>query len=419
MYQRTVLDNGLRVVSSTLPHTRSVSISFYVGAGSRYESDEQAGVSHFLEHMLFKGTLRRPTPREISEEIEGVGGIMNAATDKELTVYWAKVGHQHFERAFDVLADNLLNSIFAPLEIEKERQVIFEELAATEDSPGDLAGLLIDEVVWPDQALGRDVGGSPATVAALDRPAMQAYLARQYVPENCVLAVAGNVDHEQVVAAAHRQLSGWQRAAWGSWQPAVDGQQARRVRLRTKRCEQAHLCLAVPAYGSEHPDRFALDVLNVVLGEGMSSRLFLEIRERRALAYDVGSYVNRYLDSGSAVVTASVEPKRAAETVRVVAAELLRAREPLPAEEVAKGREYLKGRLQLRMEDTGSVASWLGRQELLRGRILTVDEVLALLDRVSVDDLQRVADDLFRAERFNLAVVGPFRGLSRFESALR
>jgi predicted Zn-dependent peptidase len=419
MFERSVLENGLRVVTSTLPHTRSVSISLYVGAGSRYESEAEAGVSHFLEHMLFKGTSRRPTPREISEEIEGVGGIMNAATDKELTVYWAKVGHQHFERAFDVLADNLLNSIFDPLEVEKERQVIFEELAATEDSPGDLAGLLIDEVVWPDQALGRDVGGSQASVAALDRPAMRGYLARQYVPENTVLAVAGNVRHDQVVAAAVGQLSAWPRAPWGNWQAAVDGQVALRSKVRYKSCEQAHLCLAVPAYGSDHPDRFALDVLNVVLGEGMSSRLFLEVRERRALAYDVGSYVNRYLDSGSAVVTASVEPKRAAETVRVVADELMQARQPLPTVELAKGREYIKGRLQLRMEDTGAVASWLGRQELLRGRILTVDEVLAQLDQVEVEDVQRVAADVFRADRFNLAVVGPFRSASRFEAALR
>src|SRR5215211_5432638 len=199
MFRQTVLDNGLRVVTSSLPHTHSVSISFFIGAGSRYEHDEQAGVSHFLEHMLFKGTRRRPTPREVSEEIEGIGGVMNAATDKELTVYWAKVGNQHFERALDVLADNLLESKFEPREIEKERLVILEELAMTEDSPPDLVGLLIDEVVWPDQALGRDVGGSPESVKRLDRNTMRGYLKQQYVPENSVLAVAGNVEHEQVV----------------------------------------------------------------------------------------------------------------------------------------------------------------------------------------------------------------------------
>jgi predicted Zn-dependent peptidase len=419
MFERTTLPNGLRVVSSSLPHTRSASISLFVGAGSRYERDDEAGVSHFLEHMLFKGTHRRPDPQQISEEIERVGGLMNASTDKELTVYWAKVGHQHFETTLDVLADAMLDSLFQPSEVEKERKVIIEELAMTEDSPGELVGLLIDEVVWPDQPLGRDVGGSPSTVAGLDRTAMRAYLQQQYVPENTVLAVAGNVTHDQVVEAAGRLLGGWRRAPFGTWQPAVDGQRAPRTRVRYKKSEQAHLCLAVPAYSADHPDRFALDVLNTILGEGMSCRLFVEIREKRALAYDVHSYVNRFADVGSMVVGASVDPKKAVETAQVLLTELQRAREPIPEMELSKAREYIKGRLQLRMEDTGSVASWLGRQELLRKQIMTVDEVLAIIEAVTVEDLQRVAEDLFKPELLNLAVVGPYRSASRFESVLR
>lgn len=419
MYQRTVLPNGLRIVTSTLPHTRSVSISIFVGAGSRYERDEEAGVSHFLEHMLFKGTERRPSPRLVSEEIDSIGGMLNAATDKELTVYWAKVGHQHFERALDVLADNLLNALLDPSEIEKERQVIIEELAMTEDSPGELAGLLVDELLWPAQALGRDVGGSPATVRAIQRDDMRRYLASQYVPENTVVAVAGNVTHERVVEAVVHQLGSWPRARFGSWQPAVDGQIAPRVGLRTKRTEQAHIALGVTAYGAEHPDRFALDVLNAVLGESMSSRLFVEIREKRALAYDVHSYVERFADTGSLVVAASVDPSRAVETVKVTLEQLNDAQRLIPSAEVEKAREYIKGRLQLRMEDSGAVSAWLGRQELLKGRIMTVDEVLSRIDRVTAEDLQRVAEDLFRPERFNLAVVGPFRGSGRFSAALR
>jgi predicted Zn-dependent peptidase len=419
MHQRSVLDNGLRVVTSTLPHTRSASISFFVGAGSRYETDQQAGVSHFLEHMLFKGTPRRPTPREIAEEIEGIGGIMNAATDKELTVYWCKVGHQHFARAFDVMADNLRNSIFEPVEIEKERQVIFDELAMTEDSPGELVGLLIDETLWPDQALGRDIGGSHESVAGLDRETMRGYLAQQYVPDNCVLAVAGNVRHEQVLDAAHEQLGEWPKETFGTWQRAIGGQSSPRVRLRAKRTEQAHLAIGLPAYGADHPDRFALDILNTVLGDGMSSRLFLEVRERLALAYDVSSYVNRFLDTGSLVVGASVEPKRAVETVKVVVQQLQLMCESVPVVELVKAREYIKGRLQLKMEDTGSVASWLGRQELLRNQIFSVDEALERLDAVGVDDLQRVGQELIRPELLNLAVVGPYRSVSRFEAAIR
>ena len=419
MFERSVLPNGLRVVSSSLPHTRSASISLFVGAGSRYERDPEAGVSHFLEHMLFKGTRRRPTPQQISEEIEGVGGLMNAATDKELTVYWAKVGHQHFERALDLLADAALESLLEPKEVEKGRQVIIEELAMTEDSPGDLVGLLIDEVVWPDQALGRDIGGSPATVGELSRDAMRAYLAQQYVPENAVLAAAGNVTHAQVVEAAERLLGTWSRAPFGTWQPAVDGQRAPRARVRFKKTEQAHLCLAVPGYSADHPDRYALDVLNAILGEGMSCRLFLEIREKRALAYDVHSYVNRFADTGSLVVGASVDPKRAVETIKVIIEELDRARQPIPEPELAKVREFMKGRIQLRMEDTGAVAAWIGRQELLRKQIMTVDDALAVIDTVTVADLERVANDVFRPDLLNLAVVGPYRAAARFEAALR
>jgi predicted Zn-dependent peptidase len=418
MYQRTILDNGLRIVSSYLPHTRSASISFFIGAGSRYEPDEQAGVSHFLEHMLFKGTERRPTPGEISEEIEGVGGVMNAATDKELTVYWAKVGDQHFERALDVLADNLRFSRFEPDEIEKERQVILEELAMTEDSPAELAGLLFDEVLWPAQALGRDVGGSPASVKQLDRDSMRRYWAQQYVPENTVLAVAGNVEPEQVLASATRWLADWERGPFGTWQPAVDGQQAPRVGVRFKKSEQAHISLGVPAYSADHPDRYALDVLNTVLGDGSSSRLFLELREKRALTYDVSSYVSRFSDTGAHAVVASVQPNRATETIKLIRAELDRLHEPVSEHELTKAREYMKGRLQLRMEDTGAVASWLGHQELLRKQIMTVDDALGILDSINVADLKRVADDLLDARLLNLAVVGPFRSERRFASTL-
>src|SRR5262245_18911988 len=217
MFERTVLENGLRVVSSTMPHTRSVSVGLYVAAGSRYEDDQIAGVSHFLEHMLFKGTRRRPTAQQISEEIEGVGGTMNAATDKELTVYWAKVGHQHFDRCLDVLADALLESTMEPVEIEKERQVIIEELAMTEDSPGDLAALLIDDVLWPEQPLGRDVGGSQKSVSAITRDQIVKFVEQHYTPANTVLAVAGNVTHEHVVQQAKKLLGAWVPATAGPW----------------------------------------------------------------------------------------------------------------------------------------------------------------------------------------------------------
>ena len=419
MFEKTVLENGLRVVSSSMPHTRSVSVGFYVGAGSRYESDELAGASHFLEHMLFKGTERRPTAQEIAEEIEGIGGVMNAATDKELTVYWAKVGHQHFARCLDVLADALLHSKLQAEEIEKERQVILEELAMTEDSPGELVGLLIDDVLWPDQPLGRDPGGSKQTVSALTRDDIRGYVDAHYAPQNTVLSVAGNVSHAYVVALANEHLGAWARAPFESWYPAIDGQVAQRVALRSKRTEQAHLSIAVPGFSSSHPDRFILDVLNTVLGEGMSSRLFLEVRERLALAYDVHSYVSHYRDAGALVIGAGVEPKKTDQTIRALLAEAARMKEGVPETELNKAKEFIKGRMQLRMEDTRAVSSWIGGQELLRDEILTVDDVLTAIDRVDADDVKRVAEEVFQEERLNLAVVGPFKSQDRFARLLR
>ena len=418
MFDKTVLDNGLRVVSSTLPHTRSVSISIFIGAGSRYERDDEAGVSHFLEHMLFKGTRRRPTAREISEEIEGIGGVMNAGTDKELTVYWAKVGDHRFVATLDILTDSLLNSLMDPDELEKERAVILEELAMTEDSPADIVNILIDEIVWPHQPLGRDTGGTPDSVKAITRDDVNRYMGHLYVPQNTVVAVAGNVTHAEVLERVREYLGGWQPREFGTWYPAQIPDDTPRLRLRSKKTEQAHFCLATPGLSAAHPDRYVLDVLNAVLGEGMSSRLFLEIREKRSLCYDVHSYVNHYQDTGSTVVNAGVDPSKLDEALRATIDELLKMVDRVPEKELVKAKEFIKGRLQLRMEDTRAVASWLGGQELLRREILTVDEVLDIVDAVSAESLQRVARELWRTEAFRLAVVGPFRSESRFQKLL-
>jgi predicted Zn-dependent peptidase len=418
MFDKTVLPNGLRVVSSSLPHTRSVSISIFVGAGSRYETDDIAGVSHFLEHMLFKGTHRRPSAREISEEIEGIGGVMNAGTDKELTVYWAKVGDHRFAATLDILADSLRFSLLDPTELEKERAVILEELAMTEDSPGDMVNILIDEVVWPHQPLGRDTGGTPESVRAITRDDVVRYMEQLYTPQNAVVAVAGNVSKDEVVETVAEHLGDWEPRPFGTWFPARTDSDGPRLRLRPKKTEQAHFCLATPGLSAVHPDRYTLDVLNAVLGEGMSSRLFLEIREKRSLCYDVHSYVNHYLDTGSTVVSAGVDPSKVDEALRATISELLKMVERVPDKELSKAKEFIKGRLQLRMEDTRAVSSWLGGQELLWREILTVDEVLEIVDGVSAERLQRLARELWRPESFRLAVVGPFRSDSRFEKLL-
>ncbi|MFN8616409.1 MAG: pitrilysin family protein [Dehalococcoidia bacterium] len=418
MHKHTTLPNGLRVVTGEMPHTRSATVSMYVGAGSRYERDEEAGLSHFLEHMLFKGASRRPTAREISEAIESVGGMHNAATDREVTVYYAKVPHTAAMETIDILADMIREPIMDGGELEKERAVILEELASVEDSPGELASILIDETLWPKQPLGRNVGGTPESVSALPLSAVNAYFRRQYVPENTVLTVAGNVRHEEVVGAAERWLGDMPRTAPGAWFPVASRNGARRLALKEKQTEQAHICVAYPSVSLSHPDRFAVDLLSTVLGEGMSSRLFLELREERALVYDVHSYPSEFRDAGSFTVYAGCDPDNALVTLEAVLEENQKLLAGVPAVELAKAKEMAKGRIQLRMEDTRSVAGWLGSQELLLGHIQSVDEVVALIDAVTMDALMDVARRTLSPENATLALVGPFESDEPFARAL-
>ena len=418
-YQRTTLDNGLRIVTAPMPGTRSVAVSVYVGAGSRYEKQEEAGISHLLEHLLFKGTEKRPSAQQISELIDGVGGVMNAGTDRELTVYYAKVARPHFERAADVLTDMVRHALIAPEEIDKERKVVIEELASIGDSPAQLVDMLLDATMWPGQALGRDVAGTEASVSALTRQATVDYLRRQYVPNNIVVAVAGAIDHEEVVAFCAQALGDWARGVPASWFPAVNGNSSARVALTYKRTEQTHIEIAVPALSSQHPDRFALDLISVILGEGMSSRLFLELREKRALCYDVHSYTSHYLDAGAFAVYAGVDPKKSVEAARALIEELLKmGASGVSGEELHKAKELSKGRLLLRMEDTRSVAGWLGGQEMLNGAIRTPDHVVELIDAVTLDDVTRVASALLDTSHMTMALVGPFRSDQRFARLL-
>lgn len=414
-FQRSTLDNGLRVVTGPMPGTRSVAVSIYVGAGNRYETPGESGISHMLEHLLFKGTEKRPTAPEISEMVESVGGVLNAATDRELTVYYAKVARPHFDRAADVLLDMARFPLIAPEEMEKERKVVIEELASAEDSPAQLVDLLLDATMWPDQPLGRDVGGSEASVTALTREATVDYLRRQYVPNNIVVSVAGAIEHDEVVAFCDSVLGSWASGIPSVWIPAVDGQQAPRVAVQYKQSEQAHIEIAVHGCSSQHPDRFALDLISVILGEGMSSRLFVELREKRALCYDVHSFASHYLDAGSFSVYAGVDPKKAVEATQALIAELARLRDDgVTEDELYKAKELSKGRLLLRMEDTRAVSGWLGGQEILNGAIKTPDEVVALVDAVTMDDMNRVGRETLVGEKLTLAVVGPFKSDKRF-----
>jgi len=419
-YCKTTLGNGLRILSAPMPGTRSVSVSLYVGAGSRYETPSEAGLSHLLEHLLFKGSEKRPSAQLISETIDSVGGVMNAGTDRELTVYYAKVARPHFQRAADVLADMIRHPLIEAAEIEKERKVVIEELASIEDSPAQLVDVLLDATMWPDQPLGRDVAGTEESVNGLTREATLDYMHRQYIPNNIVVAVAGAVDHAEIVDFFSDALGDWNQGSPSRWFPAIDGQTAPRARVQYKRTEQAHIEIAVHALSNQDPDRFAVDLISIILGEGMSSRLFMELREKRALCYDVHSYASHYLDTGAFAVYTGVDPKKTVEATGALLEQLALVRDSgVSDEELHKAKELSKGRLLLRMEDTRNVSGWIGGQEMLNGFVRTPDEVVELVDAVTSDDIRRIAKRLLDDRKLSMALVGPFRSDKRFASLLK
>ena len=407
MYQKTTLNNGLRVITAAMPHTRSVSICIFIGVGSRYETEPQAGVSHFIEHLLFKGTPKYITAREISEAIEGVGGILNGGTDKEITLYWCKVAQPHFHLALDVLADMLLHSKFEPVDIENERQVIIEEINMGKDSPPQLVNMLIDELLWPDHPLGRDVAGSKEAVAAISRDMILDYLAHQYLPSKTVVSIAGALQHQEIATAVGQAMGEWAEQQPHAEYSAYKEREFPRLRIEKKGTEQANLCLALSGLSLFHPQRYTLDLLNVILGEGMSSRLFTEIRDRMGLAYSIHSYVEHFLDTGSITIHAGVEPKNLQVAIKAILGQLSQLKEPIPEPELTKAKELIKGRLLLRMEDSRSVAGWAGGQETVIGKILTVDQVMSIINAITAEELKGLAQELLIDSQLRLAVVGP------------
>jgi len=407
LYQKTTLDNGLRIITATMPHTRAVCIGIFIGIGSRYEAEQEAGVSHFIEHLLFRGTQKRVTAKQISETIEGVGGILNGGTDKELTVYWCKVAQPHFPLALDVLADILLHSKFDPADIATERQIIIEEINMSKDSPAQQVDMLIDELLWPNHSLGRDVAGNKESVAAITRDMMLKYQAHNYLPNNTVVTIAGNIQHQEMVTAVSQALGNWSKQQPRSEYSAYIEQQNPRLHVETRETEQVHLSLALPGLSLFHPKRFILDLLNVILGAGMSSRLFTEIRDKLGLAYHIHSYVDHFLDSGSVTVYAGVEPKNLQVAIKAILEQLSQLKEPVPESELSKAKELSKGRLLLRMEDSRNVAGWAGGQEILTGRILSFDQVISIVDAITAEELKQLAQELLVSSQLRLAVVGP------------
>ncbi|MFE7874334.1 M16 family metallopeptidase [Micromonospora humida] len=411
--RRTVLPSGLRVLTEAIPTMRSVSFGIWVTVGSRDETGPQAGAAHFLEHLLFKGTHKR-TALEISAEIEAVGGETNAFTTKEYTCYYARVLDEDLPLAIDVMCDAVADSLLEAADVETERGVILEEIAMHDDEPGDEVHDLFARAVYGDHPLGRLISGTEETVTPMTRRQIQSFYRRRYTAPQIVIAAAGNLDHATVVRLVRQALRGTpldtDPAAPGTPRrntPAVRTKPAA-VLVEPKETEQAHVILGCPGIDRVDERRFALGVLNNVLGGGMSSRLFQEIRERRGLAYSVYSYASQYADSGLFAVYAGCAPGKVDEVLRLTRAELARvAADGLTEAEVARGKGMSKGSFVLGLEDTGSRMSRLAKGELLYGDLMPVDELLARVDAVTVADVNTLAAELL-GRPMSLAVVGPF-----------
>jgi predicted Zn-dependent peptidase len=418
-YRLTRLPSGARIITAPMRERASVAVAVMFAVGSRYEEPERAGLAHFIEHMVFKGSQRYPTAKAISEAIEGVGGVLNAATDKEATLFWAKVPAAQFALAADVLCDMVYRAGLDAGELAKERLVVIEELRMYMDNPQDYVHTLFDEVMWPDHPLGRDTAGTEETVRSFERDDCLRYLGEHYRADNVVVSVAGAIDHEEALSVLAPLVSAWGTgpalAAPAAPSPAPS---APRLRLLNKRTEQANVVLGAHGVSYLDDDRFTVDMLNAVLGEGMSSRLFLHLREDEGLAYDVHSFTIKHRDAGALGVYIGCEPRRATRAVEAAIRELQAlAATPVGDEELTKAREYVKGRLLLQLEGTSSLCNYLGQQELLTDSILLPDEVVRRIDAVGPDDIVRVARRLLECG-LRAAVIGPFRAPERFEAQL-
>ena len=404
----TTLDNGLRVITTEMPGTQSASLNIFVGAGSRYEVKRINGISHYLEHMLFKGTHKRPEAILISEAIEGAGGRTNAFTAHEITCYLAKVPFERVDLALDVIADMVQDPLLAEEEVERERKVIIEEIRRTWDHPAGWARELAFQAIFGDQPLGWSIAGTEESVQGISRDDLADYIATWYAPNNLVLSVAGNVRHQEVLDLTKQYVRDVQPRPLTSYLPAGPRAASHPIIAETRAITQATLVMSLRGPGRKAPDRYVLTVLSNLLGSGMSSRLFKEVRERRGLAYSVGCGTVRFQDMGLLTTSAGVSPENVIQTTEVILGEFQKlVREPVGEGELAKAIDYSVGTFRLGLEDTMSVSRWVGESQTTTGEIHQVEEVVAKLRAVTAEDIQRMAGRLFVDNELSVALTGP------------
>jgi predicted Zn-dependent peptidase len=404
----TTLASGLRVIVTRIPTAQSAAVAAFVGVGSRDETPRTNGLSHYIEHMLFKGTERRPTAPDISEAIEGAGGGLNAYTTKELTCYWNNLPYERVETGIEVLADMLQHSVLDPEELDRERTVVQQEIRRAHDSPGSFVGELLSRASYGDQPVGWPIAGTIETVEGVQREDFVGHIDAFYGASNVVLSVSGNVDATQVIAAAEREFSELPDTELGPRDVAEQARPKQYIQIEERDLEQTNLALSMRGIGRRDPDRYAMDIMVTALGRGMSSRLFKEVRERRGLAYSVSAGGSRFRDIGTMSVSAGVTREHQEEALRVILAELLRlTEEPMPADELARTQDYAVGTFRLSLETPMSLGQRRGNQLLMDGELEPPDVTVERLRAVTADDIMRVAQRVIGPRQLSLAVVGP------------
>lgn len=408
-YHLTRLSNHLQVFTIPMRERESAAVAIWVRVGGRYESKRFSGISHFLEHMLFKGTRRRSS-REIKKEVEGVGGALNAFTSEESTCYFAKLLVEHFPRAVDVLSDMVREATLPPKEMERERTVILEEIKMYRDQPAQYVHELMGELLWPEQPLGRSLAGMPETVSAIRRQDMVGYKRRYYQPRNIMVSVAGAVSHAEVLELAKKYFPSREGGVMSRFEGARARQRNPRFHFVEKETEQTHLVIGFHGLSRRDPRRYALSVLNILLGGNMSSRLFEEIREKRGLAYEIRSSVGHYQDTGSVNVSVGTENRKAVLTIAVVLQELGKlVKKQVPKDELARAKDYLIGQFLMGLEDTLDHLLWAGEKVLYLEELPARDEIVRRIEKVGTEDIQKIAQEIFRTTRLNLALIGPLK----------
>jgi len=413
---KCVLDNGIRIVTKRVPSARSVSMGVWVDVGARDERLEEGGICHLIEHMIFKGTERR-SALDIAKEFDAIGGQCNAFTSKENTCYHAKVMDTYLDTMVDLLSDIFLNSVFDPQELERERQVILQEIRMLEDTPDEHVHLLLAKAAWKDHALGRSILGTPETVSKFDSQRLKAFFTRAYQPERIIVAAAGNLEHDAFVTLTGKAFESVRKC--DGFPKRVPPVLNRSIEVHSKSLEQVHICLGTKGVMTTDPRRYAGALLNVILGGNMSSRLFQEIRERRGLAYSVYSFLSTYSDVGTWGVYVGVDQSKVKETLEVITREMARGKSrKVDSSELTNAKQYLKGGMCLAAESTENQMIRIAQSEMNFGRFVPLEEIEEKIDRVTAEDVEALAEDIFRRESAALTLLGPIDGEASYDAML-